>query len=295
MFKRREKEKKIEMLRTLIQSPDNYQVPQLMSIVGIAHTTFYDWTRKYDLKNPVPRPIQLNSNWKKHHNTSKKSLQTMDNFMKIPIIALFIKNEIDMDDNNSRKIINSLYKMCWILDEEPDEFFDNRVHHKKQYDKFLLIYRADNPDLSDENYKKACKKYRRFLGHDETKYDDPYLNQIPGKPTNRYPATLKKWEYLKKHPTCEGVDRTGKKCTNEATEVNHIQPVKIYPEFANGIINGREGANFQAFCGKCHLYWHSCHEDRHHSDKMKSLHIAATNLLQHHIRIDKKILDKICS
>jgi len=296
---RREKEKKLEMLRTLVKSPYNYQVPQLMSLVDIGHSTFYDWVKKYGLKKPVSRPMQFNSDWKNlfllntTNITSKKSLQTMDNFMKIPIIALFIKNEINMDDSNSRKIINSLYKMCWILGEEPDEFFDNIVHHKKQYNKFLLKFRKDDPDISDENYRKACKKYRMFLGHEKTKYDDPYLNQINGKPTNHYPDKLKKWEYLEKHPTCEGVDCNGKKCTNKATEVNHIQPVKIYPEFANGIINGREGANFQAFCGECHLYWHSCHEDRHHSDKIKSVHMAAVNLLQHHIRIDKKILDKI--
>ena len=292
-MKPHEKEKKLEMLRTLLQSPDNYQVPQLISIVDISHSTYYDWAIKYDLKNPVPRPMKFTRDWKQHYNTSIKSLQTIDNFMKIPMIALFIKHEIDMNDDNSRKAISSLYKMCCILDEVPDEVFDNKIHQKKQYKKFLLTFRKDKPDLSDENYKKACRKYGRFLGHDETKYDDPYLNQIPGKPTNHYPVILKKWEYLEKHPACEGVDCNGKKCTNKATEVNHIQPVKIYPEFVDGIINGREGANFQAFCGKCHLYWHASHEARHHSDKMKSLHTAATNLLQYKIRIDKDILDKI--
>jgi len=61
---RREKEKKLEMLRTLVKSPYNYQVPQLMSLVDIGHSTFYDWVKKYGLKKPVSRPMQFNSDWK---------------------------------------------------------------------------------------------------------------------------------------------------------------------------------------------------------------------------------------
>lgn len=161
-MKRTEKNNKIKQLYSSLTNTDTEaSVLDICDTVGISKPTFYKWKNTLVDVDPKIKTKKTVKDYTPLRSDTAPPIDRYSNFIAIPTIREFENNCMI---NRKKPHLSHLFRICNGSNTHPDTLSTDINSAKLAFNEFDTLYRKDDPNITNERYRKVLRSFLQFRG-----------------------------------------------------------------------------------------------------------------------------------
>lgn len=160
-MKRTEKNNKIRQLHGELTSVDGRSVNDICKNVGISKPTFYRWKNTTIQVDPDIKKKIILKDYTPLRSDAMPPVDRYSSFVNIPVIKEYENNCLI---NKKQPHLSHLFRICNGGNTHPDIISSDINSAKMAFNEFDKIYRRDDPNITNERYRKVMRSFLQFRG-----------------------------------------------------------------------------------------------------------------------------------